>query len=141
MNIKKTIENYNDIELAFFAKYRLNTYMPETQTIIKNEVKKRNFDIDKINRIVENIEFNSRIELGKNQCPRCFSKRLFPIEEEKFNETKSSAIDPNSYRTDVKKEKVLICQICGFNLKHGAKPSFISRLIKKIKKNTIANKV
>ena len=135
--VENIIESYNSIELAFFAKYRLKTYMPETQTKIINLLKKRNLSKEKIDKIVKEVEFNTKIKLTKDQCPRCFSKRLFTREEEIFKNSRSSAIDPTSYRTDIEKRKMFICQICGFNLSDDNGPSLLSRLIKRIKEKIL----
>lgn len=138
--IEATINEMNKIELAFFVKYRLSTYLPITQNIIEKELRRRHFDFRQVNAIVRIHEFNNRNKEIKGACPRCSSTKLFTREVDKFASYTQNRIwfDPTNYRTDIEKEQDVICIVCGYDIKNGEKSNWITRLFRKLK-NTVPN--
>ena len=74
-NIEKILSELNDFELANFAKFKMKTYMKETQNEIKEYLNQRNITEEKIEILIaENLE--KRVVDGEERCPKCNSDKL-----------------------------------------------------------------
>lgn len=83
-NIEEYLSQFEDFELAFFWKYKLDTYMEETQNEIKAYFKKRNLDEGKMNALIEEYSHKSFPD-NELRCPRCKSEKIIPEKEKAFN--------------------------------------------------------
>jgi len=73
--INDFLNELDDYELAFFAKFKLSTYMKVTQSKIKEYLVKRNLNESKIERLIaENPK--SKLEDNLKRCPRCNSEKI-----------------------------------------------------------------
>lgn len=122
--LKNTIDilsEFNDFELANFAKFKMESYMVETQDVIKEYLKKREITEDRIEILVaDNLKFN--LVDKKERCPKCHSDKL---RTEKVEWTKT--IDQFSGDDEIASLDRLVgkvtykdeveCNVCGFILK------------------------
>ena len=100
--IKNFLKELDEYELAYFAKFKLQTFDPETQTEIKNYLLEKNLSEDKIEkRISTNPKKSSK---RKIRCKRCSSDKI----DSKKIEFKNDA------HKIVKKDK-FTCKVCGNN--------------------------
>jgi len=98
------LNNYTDTELAYLNKFRLDSYLPETQTKIKEYILKirglKPKDLDDL--IAKNVAM-THFE-NKLLCPRCKSDK---IGKDKIWKT------PDSHSNN---EYHVFCAVCGFIL-------------------------
>lgn len=73
--IRVFLSGFNDHELAFFAKYKLKTYMPESQEEVNAYLSERSILGVRINELISE---NPKPELADNEqrCTRCYSNKL-----------------------------------------------------------------
>lgn len=115
--VRKFLTDLDDYELAFFAKYKLPTYMKETQSEIKKYITERGINETQIDKL---ISANPKRETknGKVICPRCYSDK---IRTEKVEWTKNAgqigyedeiaSLDGLSGKATYKNQ--VICNVCG----------------------------
>ena len=118
-DIENILNQYNDVELAFFAKYRMLTYLPETRKQIQHKLNEKDLTKNRIETICSDIEFNPTLKRSEPHCPRCFSNKFFYREEE--IENTSRTITEDSFRMDLPKLKIKMCEICGYDINKGEK--------------------
>jgi DNA-directed RNA polymerase subunit RPC12/RpoP len=105
-NIEEYLSQFEDFELAFFWKYKLDTYMEGTQNEIKAYLRKRNLDEAKMNSLMEEYSHKLFPE-SELRCPRCKSKKLT---------TKRDPIFTGRYYGAINLRNVhYICSICGLS--------------------------
>jgi len=111
----------DDYELAYFAKFKLHTYMKATQSKIKEYLTERNLNESKIERLIsENPK--SKLNDKTERCPRCYSDKIRKNKVE-WTETgggigigdEIATLDGITGRVTYKDE--VICNVCGFWLK------------------------
>lgn len=83
-NIENYLDQFEDFELAFFYKYKLNTYLEETQSRIKAFLKRRNLDETKMERLIAEYSHRSFSD-NELRCPRCTSKKLITRHQALFD--------------------------------------------------------
>lgn len=116
--VKKFLMELDDYELAFFAKFKLTTYMKVTQLEIKEYLTERNLNESKIDRLIsENPK--SKLEDDRERCPRCYSDKIRKDRVEWTNtgggvgiEDEVATWDGFGGRATYKNE--VICNVCGF---------------------------
>lgn len=122
--MKNTIDilsEFNDFELANFAKFKMGSYMVATQVVIKEYLKKREISEDRIEILIaENLK--RKIIDDKERCPKCHSDKL---RTEKVEWTKTinqfsgndeiASLDGFVGKVTYKDE--VECNVCGFILK------------------------
>jgi hypothetical protein len=128
--IENILSNFSDLELAFFSKYRLNSYSSTSQKVIKSWILRSGLKQEKIDKLVKLNEFNKSTNPIKPNCPRCSSNKLFSVDEEIFNGSSVNLFDGETFRQDIEKIELRICFVCGFNLAKDKKPSIFSRFFK-----------
>lgn len=74
-NVEEYLSQFEDFELAFFWRYKLDTYMEETQKEIMDYLKKRSLDEAKMKVLIEEYSQKSFPD-HELRCPRCKSKKL-----------------------------------------------------------------
>lgn len=57
-NVEEYLSQFEDFELAFFWRYKLDTYMEETQKEIMDYLKKRSLDEAKMKVLIEEYSQN-----------------------------------------------------------------------------------
>ncbi|AWH74778.1 hypothetical protein DCS32_11600 [Dokdonia sp. Dokd-P16] len=111
--VHRFISQLNDYELAFFAKFKLLTFMKETQSEIKEYLAERNMSESKI----EKLTFEDRRDKFKDnriRCSRCQSTKIRMEKVEWTNTTDEfdiSALDSLSGKATYKDK--IICNVCG----------------------------
>jgi hypothetical protein len=70
--ITKLLDTYEDFEIAFLFKYKIDTYLPKTQNIIKSYIKDRR----KIKHFYRQSK-KHKFEDGKERCPRCKTDKIY----------------------------------------------------------------
>ena len=143
--IEKYLSEFDDYELAFFAKYQLDTYLKNTQENINRILFKRGLTKSKIENLIDNNP-KSKLNDNKERCPRCYSDKIRKNKVEFDNDSRGGSLviltatyksmsDKVSYKNEV------ICNVCGFWLKdpNNEKPKmilkrFLSRFLTKIKR-------
>jgi hypothetical protein len=117
--IEKFLSQLDETELAYFAKFKLKTYMPETQREIEKHIAARGLTIDKIEKLIAE---NTRINEGcmDEICPRCGSQNLLKrkvewtntIDKPFIGDDEVAAIDGLAGKITFKDE--ISCNVCGF---------------------------
>jgi hypothetical protein len=114
--VKEFLIELDDYELAFFAKFKLPTYMKETQSEIKKYIVERGLNDAQIDKLISS---NPKRETknGKVRCPRCSSDK---IRTEKVEWTKNAgqigyedeiaSLDGLSGKATYKNQ--VICNVC-----------------------------
>lgn len=116
--VKDFLAGLDDYELAYFAKFKLLTYMKVTQMEIKEYLVERNLNESKIDRLIsENPK--SKLNDDRERCPRCFSDKIRKDKVEWTNtsggigiEDEVATWDGFGGRATYKNE--VICNVCGF---------------------------
>jgi len=119
------LSDLTDPELAAFVAYRYLEFQPGNQKKIKEEIKRRNLDGDKLSSL-----YKSGIENKYDSdytCPRCKSNRYFlEVDHE---------IRTNQYFSREVIVESNMCQICGYNPTKRKPKNFIDALkIRKLKR-------
>ena len=136
-NITNILSEFNDFELANFAKFKMESYMVATQDVIKDYLKKRDITEDRIEILIaENLK--RKIIDNKERCPKCYSDKL-RIEKVEWTKTidKFSGDDEiaslDGFVGKVTYKDEVECNVCGFILKDPNQ--------KNSKKRTITQKI
>ena len=117
--VHEFLSELNETELAYFAKFKLKTYMPETQREIEKYIERIGLGAEKMEKLIS--ESNGINEKSKNEtCPRCGSQKLLKRKVEWTNtidnpfngDDEVAAIDGFSGRVTIKNE--ISCNVCGF---------------------------
>ena len=112
------LNGLDDYELAFFSKYKKDSYMKVTRKIISDFLLEKNLTERKIDRLIsENPK--SKLTDGKERCPRCYSDKIRKDKVEWTNTGGGIGIDDEvatwdgvGGRATYKNE--VICNVCGF---------------------------
>jgi len=114
--VRKFLTELDDYELAFFAKFKLPTYMKETQSEIKKYIAERGLNNTQIDKL---ISANPKRETknGKVRCPRCSSDKIRTEKVEWTNnagqigyEDEIASLDGLSGKATYKNQ--VICNVC-----------------------------
>ena len=134
--IRDFLSDFDDYELAYFAKFKLPAYMKATQTKIGEYLAERGITESKVEWLIsENAKRDLTDE--KERCPRCRSAK---IRKDRVEWTDTSgragyvdevaALDGLSGRATYASRE--ICNVCGFWLKdpnREQKRSFVQKVI------------
>ena len=115
--IIKHLSKFDDYELAFFAKFKLQTHLQETQKEINSFLAVRNITESRIEQLISTNP-KSKLSDKKDRCWRCYSDKL-RVHKVEWTDT-ANRLD---YSDDIAaingatgkptfKEKV-ICDVCG----------------------------
>ena len=116
--IRDFLNELDDYELAYFAKFKLLTYMKVTQSKIKEYLAERNLNESKIDKLIsENPK--SKLNDEKRRCERCYSEKIRSNKVEWTNtgggiglKDEIATWDAIGGRATYKDE--VICNVCGF---------------------------
>lgn len=73
--IDEFLSELNEIELAYFAKFKLKTYMQETQKEIQKHIENKALSPEKIEKLIAENTLHLKSN-AKEICPRCGSQNL-----------------------------------------------------------------
>ena len=127
------LSEFNDFELANSAKFKMESYMVETQDVIKEYLKKREITEDRIEILIsENL--NRKIIDNLKRCPKCHSDKL-RIEKVEWTKTTDqfsgddeiASLDGFVGKATYKDE--VECNVCGFILKDPNQKNYKKRSI------------
>ena len=136
--IEKYLSDFDDFELAFFAKYKLDTYLRNSQAKIKKILFKRGLTEYKIEQLIEKNP-KSKLADNKERCSRCYSDKIRKDKVEYTNESSGGSLGIaikayNATNGKVPYKNEVICNVCGFWLKdpNNEKPRmFLTRLLRR----------
>lgn len=110
------LKTYEDFELAFLMKYKIDSYMKERQKIVMEYIQSRNLTVENLNDLIKEYEHKKPWDTEK-RCPRCKSNKLQSTRVMLKNTTNGS---PEMYdsisnlRYEASKHEETICLVCGF---------------------------
>lgn len=116
--IKDFLDELDDYELAFFAKFKLSTYMKVTQSRINEYLIERNLNKSKIERLIsENPK--SKLEDNLERCPRCYSDKIRKNKVEWTNINEGIGLDDEIATLDgiggkATYKNEVVCDVCDF---------------------------
>jgi hypothetical protein len=119
--IQNFLNELDDYELAFFAKFKLMTYMKSTQLKIKEILIERNLNESKINQLIsENPK--SKLNDNRERCTRCYTNKIRKDSVEWTNTSTGIGFEDETAISDGIKGKAtykeeIICNVCGFWIK------------------------
>ncbi len=115
--VRNFLTELDDYELAYFAKFKLLTYMKDTQSEIKEYLVERNLNESKIDQLILTNP-KSKLNDERERCPRCYSDKIRKDEVEWTNTSggigvgdEVAAWDGIGGRATYKEE--VICNVCG----------------------------
>ena len=126
---------FDDCELAYFKRYKLSSYLPETQKEILDYLIERGITENETQQL---IAHNTKTKLtdNKERCPRCFSDKL---REEKVEWMETSngfsfskeSISLKKFAGEAHYKTKKSCNVCGYGV---TDPNYQKRkpIIKKI---------
>ncbi|MCH4551902.1 hypothetical protein [Aestuariibaculum lutulentum] len=118
----KTIEFLNtldDVELAFFVKYKIGTYTKPTQEIIKEYIYTKNLTEDKIEQLINKKHLKANYNKDLKMCPRCCSTKIRTDKVEWTNTSNAPGFANevavlSGMAGDVTYKNNVICDVCGY---------------------------
>jgi len=116
--VKTFLSGLDDYELAYFARFKLLTYMKGTQSEIKEYLTERNLNESKIDRLIsENPK--SKLNDERERCPRCYSDKIRKDKVEWTNTSRGFGIEDEVATWDglggrATYKNQVICNVCGF---------------------------
>ena len=130
--LKNILDTYDDSELAFLFKYKIDTYLEETKQSVQEYIKQRNLTETKINQLIKDVNKKNYNDNDK-RCPRCKSlkTRTQEVELWRTNQYSPEAHDGLIGKATYKDE--VVCNVCGYwikdpNLTKPQKPTFWNKL-------------
>jgi hypothetical protein len=110
--INKFLTELDDYELAYFAKYRLPTFIPETQSEIKKYLVKKGLTDSKVEQLVS-VNPKRQSKKGQQRCPRCSSDKIKTEKVEGTdNDNGIESVDKITATNNLNVKT--ICNVCGF---------------------------
>jgi hypothetical protein len=102
-------------ELAFLYKYKIDTYMSDTQDYIKEIMTKKGVFEEIVDDLIEEKAQKAK-ELNLGGCQRCHSDKFFYFETIHDNMSREVAMwDDNRYSTEMPTDINQECAVCGYN--------------------------
>lgn len=115
----EVLSKYEDFELAFLTKYKLDSYMRKTREKVEAYINERGLSSEKISDLIFKYE-NKSFTDDEKRCPRCKSLKILTEKEEWSNTLGGSGFSDEIARLDgfflgKKTEKnQKTCLVCGF---------------------------
>ncbi|MFT5724963.1 MAG: hypothetical protein ACI9JN_002086 [Bacteroidia bacterium] len=106
------LNEYQDFELAFIVKYKLDTYSDSVVKKLNEEIELRNLSKKSLENLIEEKAKNEIKEHQNKICPRCTSQKIMTTKEEFHGNNKAFGLDSGSPLTYI---EVKICGVCGWN--------------------------
>ncbi|TAM98263.1 MAG: hypothetical protein EPN39_09495 [Chitinophagaceae bacterium] len=130
-NIEEYLSQFEDFELAFFWKYKLDTYMEGTQNEIKAYLGKRNLDETKMQNLIEEYSHKTFTD-HELRCSRCKSKKIITKEEnpsETYFDPEILKIASSTYNDINGRKMDYACVVCGLALNPFKHSSFTRKIL------------
>jgi len=105
------LTDLSDFELAYFAKFKRQTYMTARQQEINDYLITRNLTEDKINELILSKPVSNLTD-NNQRCPRCFSDKLIKENIEKINTSKIEALDSLTGKKPYAEK--IVCNVCDY---------------------------
>lgn len=132
--IHQTLKDFNKWELAYFVKYKLHTYTPETAENIVDYLKyKRKFTLDMVDGLIH--EKQSKVFNDKEEyCPRCKTTKtqseMVDWQIPAFHAGLEDEIATRNYfkSGESYKKEMVTCPVCDFRIKDPNKRTFLQKV-------------
>ena len=119
--ITKFLAELDDYELAYFVKFKLETYMPDTQSQIKNYISDKGLTQQQIEQLIATNP-KRKSENGKIRCQRCSSDKI-RTDKVEWTDTayrpgfadEIATLDGLNGKATYKDQ--IVCNVCGFWIK------------------------
>ena len=111
--LEKTLSSYEDFELAYLVKYKLDSYMKERQEIVFEHIKSRGLTPDKLKSLVSQYDCIALWD-SKKRCPRCKSSKLQSRMVVPKSGNRGMYDAAANLRFEESKIEETICLVCGF---------------------------
>lgn len=126
IEIETVLATYEDFELAFMYKYKLDQYLEPTREVIKKYISKRGLDDFKMEALIEVQKTKVYPDDGVERCPRCKSSKI-NIDDEPYYNTNVRGGDPilmdapnptheGGFSGKLVNVGIKTCDVCGFRL-------------------------
>jgi hypothetical protein len=132
------LDLYENFELAFLWKYKLSTYLEDTQSAILKYIQAdRGLSTMALESLIAEYT-NKAFDDGMQRCPRCRSAKITAIDEEYWNTSdRSELLLPGRVSGRDRHVKKLVCAVCDYviqdlNNKIGPWYQFKRRLLAKL---------
>lgn len=128
--IEEYLSQFEDFELAFFWKYKLDTYMEETQNEIQAYLKKRNLNETKMNALIEDYSHKSFPD-NELRCPRCKSEKIITQKEKAFDSMNGYKLAEEllDYKDIGSGDIDCTCAVCGLDFSPPKHYSFMRKVL------------
>lgn len=134
-HVETFLSQLDDNELAYFRKYKLQSYLPETQKEIVDFLKGRGITESDIEKLIANNP-KSKLTEDRQRCPKCYTDKIRK-EEIQWIDTANkgdyfdeiASLDGISRKATYKTK--IGCNVCGYGI---MKPNSYKRksLLKKV---------
>ena len=111
-DLEKKLKEYEDFELAFMVKYKLDSYSNSAANKVQEEVALRKLDLKIMEALIEEKQQVEIKEHDYKICPRCTSQKILTTKEEFYGNNKAFGLDSGKPLTYL---EVKICAVCGWN--------------------------
>ena len=111
--LEKILSSYEDFELAYLVKYKLDSYMKERQEIVFEHIKSRGLTPDKLKSLVSQYDHKELWDT-KKRCPRCKSAKLQSRMVVPKTGNRGMYDEAANLRYEQSKVEETICMVCGF---------------------------
>ncbi len=126
------ISSLNKYELAFLYKYKVDTYMFDTQEYIKDAMSSKGISKEHVDDLIDEITEKAK-ENNLGGCPRCHSDKFFYLETVYDNTSQSAAKwDDNGFSSEMPTETTQECAVCGYKEKVNTPGGGKNRTIKNV---------
>lgn len=116
--IESFLDSLENFELAFFYKYKSNSYLEESNNIVKNYIEAKGLTNKKREALIDEYKGKQFVD-NKKRCPRCRSDKIRITNKE------------NTLQYHMH------CKVCGLNLNHPRKGAW--RLIFEFLRDFVLN--
>ena len=111
--LEKVLSTYEDFELAYLVKYKLDSYMKERQEIVFEHIKSRGLTPDILKSLVSQYDHKELWD-NKKRCPRCKSAKLQSRRVSPKTGKGGMYDEAAGLRYEESKVEETICLVCGF---------------------------
>ncbi|GEM_PF-1715350 len=109
--LTESLKDYQDFELAFLTKYRLEDAIADRE-VITDEIASRRLSGQDVQQLIdEKLSIEVR-DHNNATCPRCTSQRISTMKEEFHGNNKAFGLDSGKPLTFIEYK---VCSICGWN--------------------------
>jgi len=111
--LTEILSTYEDFELAYLVKYKLDSYMKERQEIVFEHIKTRGLTPEKLKSLISQYDQKKPWDT-KKRCPRCKSAKLQSRKVVPKMGNRGKYDEAANLRYEQSKVEETICMVCGF---------------------------